>query len=157
MSLERKPHHKQLRRGVGPRRTKGIAQVSERRKVSAVAYEMLKEAVYRRDGFRCLLAGSLVGPCVGDLTPHHLWKSGQSGPDHVCNLITLCKGHNSGVETMDRADAEALGLVVRWGETIAHAWRRLAFHGIVHQWFDGRRVTEPEPAIPGHLYHLVRA
>lgn len=157
MTLPRKPHHKQLQPGEPPRRRKRINQVSPRRSFTATAYEAMKAAVFVRDGHRCLLAGSTLGPCRGELTPHHLWKSGQGGPDNPCNVLTLCKFHNGLVETMDRADAEALGLVVRWGETCGHAWRRLVFHGIVRYWFDGRPAhAAPEPSIPGHPYELVR-
>jgi len=136
------------------RRTR-IRRTSSRRALARSHYEQVKATVFQRDG-RCRLAGSLLGPCLGRLTPHHLWKSGQGGPDHPCNIITLCEFHNGLVEDMDRADAEALGLVVPWGGTIAQAWRRLLFAGLVTYWFDGRHPYQSEPDEPGSPYERIR-
>lgn len=137
------------------RRTR-IKPQSDKRRKSGQAYEQVKAEVYRRDGRRCRLAFSLLGGCHGPLTPHHLWKSGQGGPDHPCNIITLCEFHNGRVETMRREDAEVYGLVVAWGQTIAEAWRRLVFWGLVDYWYDGHLVAEPEPTAHDELYQLVR-
>jgi len=135
-----------LDRGAGPRRHKRINSVSERRVAVRDERAEIRGAVFARDGGRCRLAGSLLGDCLGPLTVHHLWKDGQGGPYLPVNLLTLCAGHNDGVEPMDRADAVALGLVVPMGGWLSEAWRRLAFHGVVEVWHDGAPVDGPAPA-----------
>jgi hypothetical protein len=135
-----------LDRGTGPRRHKRINSVSDRRAAARDERAEVRAAVFARDGGRCRLEGSLLGPCIGPLTVHHLWKDGQGGPYLPVNLLTLCAGHNDGVEPMDRADAEALGLVVAMGDWLSEAWRRLIFAGVVDHWWDGCAVELGPPA-----------
>lgn len=117
-------------------RHKRINPRSARREAATTDRADVRAVVFHRDG-ACLLAGSTLGPCIGPLTPHHLWKEGQGGPYLRWNLITLCAGHNGRVETMPRADAVALGLVVERGQHVDSAWRRLVFAGIAPHWWDG--------------------
>lgn len=88
-----------------------------------------RAALYARDGMVCRLAGVLTGvPCFGRrATPHHLRKPGRSWA--LDNLVVLCARHNEWVEDEPNA-AHALGLVVRRGETVDDAWRRLAAAGL---------------------------
>lgn len=134
------------RRGLA--RGKGIergGRIRSRRQPADPAVDLVRRAVFDRDR-HCRLANSLFGPCHGKrLTPHHLWKDGQGGPYVMRNLLTLCAGHNDGVEVMDRADAEAAGLVVPWGCTVTEAWRRLILARIVTYWWDGSPHYRPSP------------
>ena len=61
------------------------------------------------------------------------------------NLLWLCEGHNGGVETMPRADAEALGLVLARRVALAVMWRRLVAAGVVDYWHDGTPPSQPQP------------
>lgn len=91
----------------------------------------VREAVFRRDNYRCLMAGRFeLGDCLGPMTPHHLRKDGQGGAYSVENLVTLCAHHNAAVEW--QADtAWALGLVQRNGDSIEECWSRMRFAGLV--------------------------
>lgn len=106
-----------------------------------------RNAVFARDGY-CRLAGSTLGPCIGErLTPHHLRKEGQGGQYTMRNLLTLCAGHNSRIETMRRADGEAAGLVIphAYADDVGTAWHRLQLAGIVDYWWDGTPMHRPRP------------
>lgn len=74
---------------------------------------VVREAVFARDGHRCLLHGHPLwwGPCLGALTFHHLYKAGQGGAYTEANGVTLCVHHNDEVENRPD-DARALGLLV---------------------------------------------
>lgn len=144
MTLERRTR---LNRGPGPQRRTRINRRSRRRVEASDDRAVVRAQVFARDGHCCLLAGSTFGPCIGPLTVHHLWKEGQGGPYVAWNLITLCAGHNDGVEPMRRVDAEALGLVVARGQHMDDVWRRLAFAEIVVCWFDGTPLDQPQPAL----------
>jgi hypothetical protein len=107
----------------------------------------IREQVYDRDGRRCILAGSLWGPCGGRLlTPHHLRKEGRGGAYTVVNLVTLCSVHNDAVE-LRPLDSHALGLVIRNGEHYVSAWCRLQAHGLVAYWWDGSPAGGPCPPL----------
>ncbi len=72
-----------------------------------------------------------AGPCFGRLTAHELRKRSQGGdPRDVWNCSCLCSGHNSWVED-EPAEAHALGLVVRGGESVADARARQKAAGVV--------------------------
>lgn len=88
---------------------------------------VVREQVFRRDGWRCQLLTLDAGHrCTGTpLTPHHLEKSWKGGPYAEANLVTLCAGGNTWVEDHPD-DAWELGLVVRTGETAEQAWARMA-------------------------------
>lgn len=84
----------------------------------------VREAVFRRDGYRCRLeraAGEVdgewidAGPCHFGLTPHHVHKDGQGGAYDEANLVTLCAHHNDEIEANPRLArlARSLGLVKR--------------------------------------------
>lgn len=106
----------------------------------------IRLAVFERDGFRCRLADTAAGPCFGRLTVHHLWKDGQGGGYIQVNLLTLCSHHNEWVEG-HRAEADAWGLRVGYGQDIPSAWRRLIFAELVDYWWDGTscHADQPEP------------
>jgi len=125
-------------------RSRGLRSGRARRTPAEVA---TRTAVFERDG-RCRLAGSLLGRCIGvPFTPHHLHKEGQGGLYVMRNLLTLCGGHNDGVETMRRADGEALGLVIPRALVgdYGTAWHRLILAGIVEWWWDGTPMHRPRP------------
>jgi 5-methylcytosine-specific restriction endonuclease McrA len=49
------------------------------------AYKNLRQAILRRDGWKCQLCGTM-----STLTVHHKKFRSHSGPDSEKNLITLC-------------------------------------------------------------------
>lgn len=89
----------------------------------------IREAVFARDR-GCLLARHLGG-CFGELTAHHLRKDGQGGAYAEENLVTLCSFHNDTWVEGNPLEAHRLGLVVRRGETVADAWKRMREHHLV--------------------------
>lgn len=101
---------------------------------AAPLHELVRNAVFVRDGHRCILLGSRVSgvpDCSGDLcTPHHLKKTSQGGRYENTNLVTLCQGHNSWVEDFPIM-AHDLGLVCRRGDTIEECWDRMRAAGLV--------------------------
>lgn len=102
--------------------------MSEKRRADLERRAEVRLALHRRDGY-CLLAGRRVlglDRCFGGNTPHHLDKR---GPYELDNLVILCAAHNVAVE--DHPDeAHALGLVVRWGETLDDAAERRRMGGL---------------------------
>lgn len=105
--------------------------VSLKRARANRAKPAIRQAVFERDGYRCLLGGyPWAPPCSGTpLTPHHLKKASQGGPYALENLVTLCGGHQTWVE--DEPDkAHALGLVVRRGEEVEESWQLLRANGL---------------------------
>jgi hypothetical protein len=126
-----------LRRGTSQLKRTRLQAVSKRREAEWPARTEMREQVFDRDGRRCVLAGKNTGPCSGTpLTPHHLLKSGQGGPYTLCNLVTLCAGHNTWVEDHP-PEAYALGLVIRRGETFDDAWELMVKAGLVAWWWHG--------------------
>jgi hypothetical protein len=136
------PRRFPMGRGSALRRRTALRPVSAARRADRPRRLEVNEAVYQRDGGRCLLAmlhrepehfahGTLGVPCSGKpLTPHHLHKAVQGGPHTRGNLVTLCAGHNEGVEDWPSI-AHQLGLVVWAGESVALAWQRLRSYGLV--------------------------
>lgn len=105
MSLQRRAP---LRRGgrVNPRSAKKQAQLDDPER------DVIRAAVLRRDGFRCVLAGvEGAGPCQFGLSMHHVVKEGQGGPWTLENLRTMCVGHNGRIES----DAELAALCRKLG------------------------------------------
>lgn len=93
----------------------------------------IRQAVYRRDGGQCLLAGRTgreCWPAPAFLTPHHLRKSAHGGPYSRSNLVALCIAHQHFVEDEPHV-AHGMGLVIRAGESTGDAWRRMAAAGLV--------------------------
>jgi hypothetical protein len=128
-----------LRSGGPPRRRSPLKPMSDRRQAELDARAEIREALYRRDRWRCLLAGQRAHPgvplCWGPLTPHHLRKAGQGGPYSLENLVTLCAGHNSWVETT-RSFARDVGLEATADDTPATVWDRLRAAGLVAYHWD---------------------
>lgn len=140
------------RTGFAPPRASSLARrggwKAKRSSARVEGWPEIKAAVYARDG-RCLLHGSGVGGgCFGKpLTPHHLRKSGQGGPDTVENVVTLCGFHNDWIETAPRA-AHLLGLVIWAGETTEGAWRKLRCNQLVTYGPDGAYMPFPDGCEP---------
>lgn len=115
----------------------------------------IRQTVFDRDR-RCLLVGTVAGPCRGPATPHHLLKSGQGGPYTVQNLVTLCAWHNGWVER-NRADSATWGLYVEphlppytstsYWKDIGGAWHRLILHGLTPCWWDGSPLLFERPDV----------
>ena len=75
-----------------------------------------RRAILERDGFRCRAAH--VWPdvrCGGRLHAHHVRIRGRRGkPDNsVDNGLTICAVHHTHAHDVDRAGAEAAGIIVR--------------------------------------------
>src|SRR5262245_46549656 len=123
-----------LKPGPPPQRRQPLRPISARRAALADERATIRAEVFARDRHRCLLAGLAgaggVPRCWGPLTPHHLRKAGQLGSYTRPNLVTLCAGHNSWVETA-RALARALGLEATAADTPADVWGRLRSAGLV--------------------------
>ena len=62
-----------------------LRQKRPRLKLSAEDYNLLRQRVLERDGWRCQNCGSSE-----NLHAHHLAKRSQLGDDALDNLITLC-------------------------------------------------------------------
>lgn len=106
-----------------------IAPQSAKRRSEASARSDVREAVFNRDGYRCVLDGLEGHRCGGPLTPHHIRKASQGGPYEPGNMISLCASANREVE--DRPDwAWRLGLVIRNGESAHDAGMRRRTAGL---------------------------
>lgn len=111
-------------------RSKPLRSRPKRRTPAEIA---VREAVFARDRYRCLLAGHgrvLGVACFGEITYHHLLKEGQGGAYTMENGATICCGHQGGIEDHP-AEALELGLVVRPGVDHAEAERRRRAHSVV--------------------------
>jgi 5-methylcytosine-specific restriction endonuclease McrA len=62
-----------------------LRQKRPRLKLSTEEYNLLRQRVLERDGWRCQYCGSSI-----DLQVHHLAKRSKLGDDALDNLITLC-------------------------------------------------------------------
>lgn len=96
-----------------------LRPMSAKRAAGVEERQIIRDAVFARDGHRCRLDGVVgAGTCFGRLTPHHVRKASQGGAYDMDNLQTLCAGHNDGIEAdADLAAlARSLGLVRRRGE-----------------------------------------
>ena len=105
------------------KRSGRISPTSKTRKKELASRREIKKRVFARDG-GCLLSpwlhlnpnGTEWGPCLGDLTPHHVKKASQGGEYTEENLKTLCAHHNSMIEDYPKA-AQRIGLVkLSWEE-----------------------------------------
>jgi 5-methylcytosine-specific restriction endonuclease McrA len=104
---------------------------SAKSKAADAEHDLVREAVFARDGYRCLLAGRRdVPPCAGYLTPHHLAKASQGGAYVKEGLVTLCSFHNGWVEDHPNL-AHEKGLVCRAGDTLLLCWARMRAAGLV--------------------------
>lgn len=68
------------------------------------------EAVLARDGGCVARALMPEVTCWGRIDPHHVLRRSQGGPDHVDNLVSLCRAHHSAVHEQV-ARAKNLGLL----------------------------------------------
>lgn len=142
-----------LKRTTPLKRGKGLARsvlrsggrlnlVSPKRKALAADRHAAVGAVFARDGWRkvqgvwvggrCIPAQvGAPGRCYGPLTPHRLKKGSAGGGYTVENVVAACARMNDWIE--DHPDeAHAMGLVVRQGETVEEAWRRMQAHGLLY-------------------------
>lgn len=116
------------------RRSGRLNPVSPKRKAQKDERAEIRDRVFARDSYRCLLW--FDHNCEGGLTPHHLRKASQGGPYAVSNLVTLCAYANGLVE--DEPDwTHRLGLVVRNGESLEEAWDRMHAAGLVRYGPEG--------------------
>ena len=81
------------------RSAKTLADADRKREV--------REAVFRRDRGCQLRDLPGAGACWGNPTPHHRRKASSSGAYTEANLVELCLGHNSRLES----DADLAELV----------------------------------------------
>lgn len=104
----------------GPKQRKEVKRtqikpVSDRRREAWPEEKIIKEAVFKRDGYQCRLKNHpdpRVGPCKGRLTYHHLQKASGLGKVTVENGASLCELHNGLME--DEPDlCKELGMVIR--------------------------------------------
>lgn len=96
-----------------------VSPVSKKRKGGALARAAVRENVFARDGYRCVLDGKAApDSCSGRLTFHHRRKASAGGAYVEENGLSLCEGHNGAVE--DHPDLARLlygdWLVVREGD-----------------------------------------
>ena len=75
----------------------------------------LRAAVMKRDNWTCRLKGLAAHDCWGELHAHHVRLRSQGGADELDNLVALCPDAHDWCHNRDRAQAEALGLIVRAG------------------------------------------
>lgn len=75
----------------------------------------LRAAALKRDNWTCRLKGLAPHDCWGELHVHHIRLRSQGGGDELGNLATLCPDAHDWVHNRERAQAEALGLIVRAG------------------------------------------
>ena len=115
-----------------PMKRSRINPVSAKRRETAADRDLVREAVFARDNYRCVLRdwhhSALVHTSV--LTVHHIKKTSARGPYEVANLVSLCASCNDWVE-MEPTAAHALGLVCRNGDTLDECWARMRAVGLV--------------------------
>lgn len=92
------------------KRFKGLSPVSAKRKAEKPGRDLVRAAVFERDGWSCRIAPLVGTACFGVLTVHHLRKASAGGEYVEANLLTACASHNSFVEDEPKR-ARALGLV----------------------------------------------
>lgn len=111
----------ELKRTPLPKRTKRLSYRSKKREAEAAERFIVRSAVFARDHWRCQMPPVLArhnrgrdtaGPCMGELTYHHLHKEGQGGAYTLDNGLSLCARHNTWVEDHPLTATE-LGLVRR--------------------------------------------
>jgi hypothetical protein len=91
------------------RSRKRLPAKSERRSDDAERQRLVRRAVFRRDRGCQLRDLPGAGECFGGPTPHHRRKASASGAYTEANLVELCLGHNSRLES----DADLADLVRR--------------------------------------------
>ena len=119
-----------MKRGQPLQRHTRLKPISKKLRNAKGERASVREQVFARDGYRCLLADG--GPhwcrwdsCFGNLTVHHLRKAAQGGTYELEQLITLCAHHNDSQEDHPAASL-ACGLTVRGEVDHAEAGRRRA-------------------------------
>ena len=74
-----------------------------------------RDEILERDG-RCQAhpnGFALDLPCSGRPVIHHIVGRGVGGGHNAANLMALCDGHHRHAHDVDRAQAEACGIIVR--------------------------------------------
>jgi hypothetical protein len=97
------------------RRRRGLKRVSDKRRDEKPERDLVREAVFARDGHCCRIAPFLPDTSCfppGELTYHHLRKPHDGGQYTEDNGITACPFHNDWVEDHPK-EADALGLAQR--------------------------------------------
>ena len=135
---------RQLRRT--PMSTKPTKRALEKRDAMHAARVLLSV----RDGWTCRLRYAANPTCFGPLDPHHLKKASAGGTEAIEGLVWLCRTHNTAVE--DHPDrAHALGLVVRFGDTLEDAWTRMHAAGLAER---PEPSPVPQPVLPSGICDL---
>lgn len=76
--------------------------------------EDVRLRVLQRDHEQCqALVRGYEHHCAGRLHVHHVVLRSQGGRDHPDDLITVCASAHHQIHNVDRAGAEALGLIKR--------------------------------------------
>jgi hypothetical protein len=114
-----------VKRSGAPKRRTPLKQTRSRpnpvdKSLAWAMWEDLRLAVFRRDNWHCV-AAPLVPQvkCHGKLCAHHLWRRGQGGPDVEWNLKSVCIAHHTWIHNEGAAEALALDLLRRRGQTEA--------------------------------------
>jgi 5-methylcytosine-specific restriction endonuclease McrA len=72
-----------------------LAARSAKAKAGESQWRSAKAAAFARDGGRCQAPGLVPSvSCWGGVDPHHILPRSRLGPDHVDNLVTLCRAHH---------------------------------------------------------------
>lgn len=121
---------KPIARGEGPRRTGRLKPMSDKKRAALPDEREVREAVFKRDGYRCRLGTIEQHDCVRSLSVHHLLKASAGGFYEPANLVTLCIVANDWVEDHP-VIAHGFGLVIGNGETEEMAWALLVATGLV--------------------------
>ena len=74
-----------------------ISQKLPRLRLDPVSYEMLRQKILRRDGWRCQSCGA-----ISNLEVHHKQFRSHAGDDSDENLIILCVGCHEAMHSQSR-------------------------------------------------------
>jgi hypothetical protein len=76
----------------------------------------VRDAVMKRDAWRCQARVRGYAPeveCRGALHAHHAVLRSQGGQDTLEHMLAVCMAHHDHLHNVDRAGAEAYGLIRR--------------------------------------------
>jgi hypothetical protein len=87
-----------------------LRNVGERGRAHERKMRRLRPIVFARDGYRC--TARVSEGCSGHAEhPHHLWPTGQGGPDVEENLASVCCSCHDWIHQEHPAEARTLGLL----------------------------------------------
>lgn len=110
----RKPPHASTKEAGLPATKKKVKR--QGKPSSGFSAEVRQEALERD---RCCQAAGVwpLVRCGGRLHVHHVLLRSQGGPDVLDNALVLCAVHHQIAHDVDRAGAEAAGIIKRWSAT----------------------------------------